>query len=198
MDATNITFTQEELQNETWKQISGYEGTYSVSNLGRVRRDLVSEKLSKTICLKPSFHGFGYPQVTLSKSGTATSRSIHSLVAQDFISERPKGLVVGHKDHNPINNRASNLEYITQEENIHQSMRAGRMALGDRNARRKYPEINKRGEENHASVLTVEEVKRIRLLHNGGLQIRPLARIFKVNRNTIKNIVNRITWQLVK
>lgn len=66
--------------------------------------------------LKPSFSGDGrnYLAVHLSKHNTATTFSVHRLVAKAFIPN-PKGLPeVNHKDENPPNNRADNLEWCTR------------------------------------------------------------------------------------
>ena len=41
----------------------------------------------------------------------------HSLVASIFIGKRPKGYVINHKNHIRDDNRAKNLEYITQKKN---------------------------------------------------------------------------------
>ena len=46
---------------------------------------------------------------------------IHRLVAKYFVPGYFDGAVVNHKDGNNRNNHASNLEWVTQRENIHQS-----------------------------------------------------------------------------
>ena len=51
--------------------------------------------------------------------------TIHSIIANLFIGERPKGLVVNHKDGNKFNNHPSNLEYVTIAENIYHSIKNG-------------------------------------------------------------------------
>lgn len=50
---------------------------------------------------------------------------IHSLVANYILGERPHGLCVNHIDGNKLNNRPSNLEYVTISENIKHSIRTG-------------------------------------------------------------------------
>ena len=39
-----------------------------------------------------------------------------------FLGECPNGYVVNHKDGNPLNNNVSNLEYISQSDNIRHSI----------------------------------------------------------------------------
>lgn len=44
--------------------------------------------------------------------------TVHSLVAQAFLGDRPKGMVIDHIDGNRFNNHYTNLRYCTQKENM--------------------------------------------------------------------------------
>ena len=95
---------------ELWKAINGYEGVYEVSNMGNVRRDGKKLKLQTR-------RRDGYIEVQLYKHNIAASQKVHRLVAEAFLPN-PNGLpVVNHKDENPSNNRADNLEWCTQKYN---------------------------------------------------------------------------------
>jgi len=63
----------------------------------------------------------GYLRVKLNNK----SFMIHSLVAKFILGDRPKDYVVNHIDGNKINNRPSNLEYVTIAENIKHSIEHG-------------------------------------------------------------------------
>lgn len=51
--------------------------------------------------------------------------TIHSLVANFYLGERPENLCINHKDGNKLNNKPSNLEYVTIAENIYHSVKEG-------------------------------------------------------------------------
>ena len=118
---------------EIWKPISGYEGFYEVSNLGRIRSlerivecsDGRKRKI-KDRTLKGSSYSGGYSGVTLHKDGCAKFVNIHRIVAEAFVPNPLEKEEVNHKDENPSNNHASNLEWVTHKENINYSTRTER------------------------------------------------------------------------
>ena len=129
---------------EIWKDIEGYDGAYEVSNLGRVksvarmpndakgRRHPVGERLLRVRDRK------GYDVVTLSKDGELKTFCVHRLVAQAFIPNPDRLQVVNHKDENPKNNRADNLEWCTVSYNTSYGTGTARQA-STRRERDNYP-----------------------------------------------------------
>lgn len=106
---------------EQWKPISGYEGLYEVSNLGRVKSfDHIDKigRLHKGRVLKPAKDGGGYPFVNLFKNGVSSQKKVHQLVAEAFLGKRPNGYEVNHIDENKSNNSCDNLEYVTRHDNL--------------------------------------------------------------------------------
>ena len=101
---------------EEWKSITGYEGLYEVSSLGRVR-SLNYHCTGKIKVLKPCKRGYGYLYVKLCKNRVMKKCSIHRLVAETFIQNPLNKPQVNHKDEDKTNNRASNLEWMTAKEN---------------------------------------------------------------------------------
>lgn len=93
---------------EIWKDCKGYEGSYQVSNLGRIW------SIKGQRYLKGCEDKDGYLRVNLTaKNGKVKMERIHRLVAIAFISN-PLGLpVVNHKDENKQNNTVDNLEWCS-------------------------------------------------------------------------------------
>lgn len=104
---------------ETWRPVVGFEGFYSVSDHGRVRRDIRGKRThaGRMISLVPT--SAEYFNVTLTKpGGTRMCRYVHQLVANAFHGPCPPKHEVNHKDGNRVNNRPANLEYVTHSENV--------------------------------------------------------------------------------
>lgn len=112
-----------------WKDIYGYEGIYRISNSGMVKSlPRVSQGGAnlKGKILKPYLRNNGYLYVNLFKGKIPTSFSVHSLVANHFVGERPSEKhQVNHVDFNKTNNLFTNLEWVTAKENIQHAIRNG-------------------------------------------------------------------------
>lgn len=136
--------------NEVWKDIIGYEGFYQVSNIGRVRsldRDMIDKNgigySLKGSIRKISCTGKGYQNIGLSKDGEQKTFFIHRLVAESFIPN-PKNLpIVNHIDGDTHNNHVSNLEWVTQSENINHAIKIGNKEPKEVKENPKKPTTNK-------------------------------------------------------
>ena len=111
---------------EEWRYIEGYEGLYQVSNEGRIKslnREIVYKDGRKKILPEKILHNFlsdlGYYHVMLSKNGIPKRYKVHRLVAKAFIPNPNDLPIINHKDENPKNNTVENLEWCTQDYNIH-------------------------------------------------------------------------------
>ena len=99
---------------EVWKDVSGYEGLYQVSNKGRVK----SLKFGKERIMKPCNNGRGYLFILLCKNGNRKKNKVHRLVAKAFLSNLDNLPEVNHKDENKTNNCVENLEWCDSKYNI--------------------------------------------------------------------------------
>lgn len=109
--------------NEIWKDISGYEGLYQVSNQGRVR------SLDRTVAGKNGSRCFrkgkiligvanrkDYLQVSLRKDGVLKTHKIHRLVAETFIPNLEGKPTVDHINRDKTDNCVDNLRWATYSE----------------------------------------------------------------------------------
>jgi len=119
---------------ETWRPILGYEGSYEVSDLGSVRSlpRIVQDKAARphpvsgrvlTLAWKgPS----RYAAVQLCQAGETHQVYVHRLVLEAFAGPRPfPDAVARHLNGNHLDNRAMNLAWGTQQENIADKFRHG-------------------------------------------------------------------------
>lgn len=113
----------ENLFNETWKPVKGFEGLYEVSNKGNVRSlDRYSMhgkgyRLFKGKPMKTFPNLYGYLKTNLYKNGQRKLHSVHRLVANAFIAN-PKNLpCIDHINTIKTDNRVENLRWCTNKEN---------------------------------------------------------------------------------
>ena len=94
-----------------WKDIPGYEGLYCVSKDGEV----YGVKRGKL--LKPFITEKGYALVDLYKNNVRKHKKVHRLVALAFIPNPDNKEQINHIDFDKLNNKVSNLEWCTNDEN---------------------------------------------------------------------------------
>ena len=110
---------------ETWKDVVSYEGLYQVSNLGRIRsldrkvRNKNGFAIKKGKIIKDvSFSDHKYRKVNLWKNNMGENKLVHRLVAEAFVPNPNNLPEVNHKDENPENNCADNLEWCEHVYNM--------------------------------------------------------------------------------
>jgi hypothetical protein len=114
---------------EVWVPVLNYEGTYEVSDLGRVavlaRRDARGWR-RKAGLLRPWERSKGhYLCVTLCQDAAETKRYVHELVLEAFTGPRPEGNYGRHLDGDHHNNRLENLAWGTPTQNSWDRVRYG-------------------------------------------------------------------------
>jgi len=112
---------------EKWKDVTGYEGYYQVSDFGRVRslgrlvkmNGINRESYTRTIkerILKQVISG-NYLNVKLCKDGHEKTYKVHRLVAQEFAENPNNYPEVNHINENKLDNNLNNLEWCTRKYN---------------------------------------------------------------------------------
>lgn len=165
---------------ENWLPVPGYEGLYSVSDLGNV----MSMNYANTGMLKilqPSKNSYGYFQIWMSKDRKQKSFSVHSLVSAAFLGPRPKGLEVNHKNGVKSDNRLANLEYVTSSENRLHALRIG-------------IQIPAHGEKHCRAKLSLSDVIEIKKKVQEGWTQTELAALYKVNQSAISRVASGKRW----
>lgn len=115
---------------ENWKDVSGFEGKYQVSDLGRVKSlDRVRAKHrypEKILNSANRLTHDGYARVTLrDDNGVNHEFRVNKLVALTFLPNPLRKATVNHKDGNKLNNKLTNLEWATRSENMKHAYRHG-------------------------------------------------------------------------
>lgn len=160
---------------QTWRPVSGYEDRYEVSDRGDVRKRDGS-------LLKQWPNGQGYMLVRL--SGPRALARVHRLVAEAFLDNADRYPFVNHIDFDTANNRAENLEWCTQAENLKHSEAAGRMQK-DYWIGRRSPNAD----------LTNETAAQIRRDYSaGGVSWSDLAGRYGISKRTVGRIVRGETY----
>lgn len=154
---------------EIWKNIKGFRELYQISNLGRVRR-IDNKKI-----LKPLNLSNGYKGVRLYKNKKeATTKKIHRMVAEYFISNPLNLPQVNHIDGNKSNNKVNNLEWCSNEYNMNHAVMSN---------------LIKKGEERNSSKCTEKSLLLLQNLIDYGFTIKQLSIIYLISKNAMKEII---------
>lgn len=103
-------------KDEIWKDVPEFEGKYKISNMGRVF-SMITSKIMKYDNVA------GYNQVTFYNGKYKKRYKVHRLVMLAFIGN--SDLQVNHINGIKSDNRLSNLEYVTQSENMKHAYKIG-------------------------------------------------------------------------
>lgn len=168
------------LDGEIWRPVVGWESSYAVSNLGRVK------SLPRTggknhpyggNVLAPCSNGNGYMSVHLREVGRLRrSVYIHRMVLEAFVGPCPDGMW-GHNNGVRSDCRLTNLRWDTPVANHADKRVHGTIPHGDRA---------------YNAVLTAAKVNEIRA---SGLSDQHFAKKWNINSDTIRNARVGTTWK---
>lgn len=164
---------------EYWKPIEGYEGLYSVSNLGRVKS--LPRPHAKPGILAPAITN-GYPRVCLRKEGQQKCFTVHRLVCTAFHGPCPPGMECCHGDGNRTNASANNLRWDTSAANQADRVKHGTIP---------------KGEKSGTAKLTTNQAKDILSARKKGELLSVLAKQYGVSIAAIGYMTTGKTWKHV-
>ena len=113
----------------------------------------------------------------------------HRLVAHYFL-KKPTAIqtIVAHLDHDKLNNRANNLQWMTAEEN-YEHQKSSPHVIKEKQERR-----HRRKEDSRATKLTVTKVMLLKKMINQGKPMKQLVKQFKVTDTQIFRIKRGENW----
>lgn len=162
---------------EEWKDIPGYEGLYSASNLGRIKS---KHAIKKQTLSKYTKHQKRF-RVTLTKDGKSKQFLSHTLVATTFLGIPHEGMYVCHKDGDATNNNITNLYYGTRHQNMADSIKHDTFSMGER-----HPCCKLSTKDAIDIVLSGEHYQKVALRYD----IHPFT-VHKIRRGKVREIETR-------
>lgn len=109
---------------EEWRPAVGLKGYYEVSSLGNLRRIKPGKNARLYVNRKFSKTPNGYLNAEVYLDSTRRTVHLHRLVALTFLGAAPEGKPqVNHKNGDKTDNRAENLEWVSQSENMKHARR---------------------------------------------------------------------------
>lgn len=158
----------------TRRDIPGYEGKYAATESG----EIYSYRIKRN--LKQQKQWAGYHLVGLNGR---TTKAVHRLIAAAWLPLPPTSKhQINHIDSDKDNNAPSNLEWVTQSENIIHAKQNGMY-------RTRY------GENTSGAKLTAAQVSNIRKVHaKGGISQLALAAQYGIDPSTISLIISNKRW----
>lgn len=111
-DESRFNYNIENLDGETWKEILGYEGYY-ISNMGRVKRYVKQYKKYILLTQQENCKS-GRMYIKIKNKGLSVARLVGFAFVEGHSNENN---TIDHKDGNIKNNKADNLQWVSQSIN---------------------------------------------------------------------------------
>jgi hypothetical protein len=176
---------------EIWKDIQNYEGSYQVSNLGRIksleRGDICPNggKFIRKERIMKLRESNGYRRIQLLRNGKYKVYQVHRVVAIAFISNPDNKPFINHINFIRDDNSVENLEWCTHQENILHNVRNNRVKY---NIAEFHPN----------SSITREQATEVKKLIIKGVKPTPISKQTGINVGIIYNIKAGLSWNHLK
>jgi len=177
---------------EIWKDVPNFEGTYQVSNLGRVKslfRKVKVKNFTRTIyefIMNANLGKRGYYEIRTCKNSVTKHMYVHRMVALAFIPNPNNELYINHKDGVKTNNNVNNLEWVDHRTNMIHAHKTGLVKM-------------KKGEDHGKSILKNADIPKIRELYNTGkLKQTEIAEMYNCSSGAISGIISGRCWSHIQ
>lgn len=172
---------------EEWKAIKGTNEGYEVSSLGNIRsKDRIIVRPDSASYLRKGTQfslkphpKLGYRMLRIARDGKRQTFTVHFLVAEAFLGERPRGLQIRHLNGDRSDCRVANLAYGSASDNYNDSRMHG---------------TNAKGQKHGAAKLTERDVLSIRQRLKIGHSRMKIAKEFGITRQTVGDIARKRRW----
>lgn len=184
-----------DLKGEVWKDYEEIPERYEVSSYGRIRAKSYIKKssnssgvfsfITKPKIIKTLRNREGYIQARLrGENKKDITRKVHRLVAITFLTDTYEaGLEVNHKNSLRFDNRVSNLEWMTHQDNVIHGFDNGRSVKGIL-----HPQ----------ALLNEDLVRYIVTEYRKGVSVTDLSEEIGIKYHTIWKVAKRINWKHIE
>lgn len=163
-----------------WRTIPGWP-EYQASDTGAVRRvgSATGARVGRILRQLPN-KKTSYLSVCLSRYPSQVRIDVHRLVAMTFLGPQPSSdHLVAHNDGSRTNNRASNLRWATQRDNLRDCRVHGTALIGARNPM------------THLDDIDVKAIRRMKVV---GIPRQVIADGFGLHKRTVFSILAGDSW----
>ncbi len=157
-------------------------GILEIDDMGRVFRLVDLRTKMKTHTRIDILHHTGYRMVLIKYKSRTISCMAHTLIWNHHHGPVPDGLVINHIDGNGLNNVITNLEVVTQKENMHHAIHV----LGTKKVY---------GTTNPNARLKLRDIARIFWWYGHGVPIREIAARLSRDKGHVRDILKRRYWK---
>lgn len=178
-----LSTTLPDLPGEIWKEISGYNGKYLISQYSRVKSVMKRQPL----ILRKSISSGKYKVVLIGKGGRLISEDVGRLCAKMHLRPAAENEVLEYRDGNKLNDYINNLRWITWQESRKKTIS-------------RYRAFNVRinsGCENGRAVINEAQAQDIRNLRREGMTYSEIAVKHKVSIGIVQRVCQGKTWKSV-
>ena len=168
------------LDDEIWKEVTGSEGRYMISNYGRVKSFVYNNSNGKIMKFS---HIRNFLTINIKIGEIKKTHLVHKLTAEAFVNKpSPDNNIVIHLDWNPKNNYYKNLEWVSRETS------SKRIAEYLREQRKNGPKIVT------YSKLKPEDIKLLKSMLQRGVKQNLIAKMFRISEMQVTRIKRGENW----